>query len=89
MPNSIFVPLSRMPSGIDEVHLILKNAFSDFDLSLPEVSIENNGVATASLASGFILIDGGGSRQCWVSLNEIDAELSENSDFLILADVKN
>jgi hypothetical protein len=89
MSNSIFVPLLRMPSGIEEVSSIINSVFAEFNLPPPRVWLDNKGSLSNSLTNGFVMVEGlGPSNQCWVSVSKCAPELTGDEECSVLADVK-
>jgi len=89
MANSMFVPLLRLPSGIDEVRSFIDSAFAEFNLPLPMVRFENKESPPVLLTDGFFFIEGiKEGDQCWVSVSRCSKELTGDEECSILADVK-
>jgi len=89
MANSMFIPLLRMPSSIDEVSTFIQAAFMKFGFPAPKIFFDNKTSTSISLEDGFIMVEGHNlESQCWVSIIKCAAELTGDGEHSFLADVK-
>jgi len=89
MANSMFVPILKLPSDVEEIRSLIGDAFVYFGLPMPRVWLDGKNAQSQSLMDGFVMVEGAEKNdQCWVSISECSPELTGDSDCAILMDVK-
>jgi hypothetical protein len=89
MSNSMFVPILKLPSDVEEIRSLIGDAFVYFGLPKPRVWLDGKNAKSQSLMDGFVMVEGAEKNdQCWVSISDCSPELTGDSDCAILVDVK-
>jgi len=89
MANSMFVPIERHPSGIDEIKNSLSIVFSEFNQPVPTIRQEVEASSNVNLDSGFLIIEGlGEGHHCWASISRCGSELTGLPNCELMVDIK-
>ena len=89
MASSMFIPLSRIPSNIEEVRSFVHSACLEFACLAPKVWFHSQMAVPSSLVDGFIMFEGAKpDEQCWVSIGRYTAEVTGDEGRLFLAGVQ-
>lgn len=90
MANSVFIPLYRMPTDIDELRKIITSTFIELRFPSPSIRLEIHNVPCEDglLSDGFIVVEGRGEDEtCWATVGKVPVELTEDPAANFLADV--
>ncbi|AON55496.1 hypothetical protein [Herbaspirillum seropedicae] len=89
MANSIFVPIERLPSGMDELRNFISAAFTEFSQPVPIIRQEGIMPSNTHLNSGFLIVEGlTENDQCWASIHRCGPALTGGPDCELMVDIK-
>lgn len=85
----MFVPIERLPSGIDEIRDSLSIVFSELHQPVPTIRQDVEASSTENLDSGFLIIEGlGEGHHCWASISRCGSELTGLPNCELMVDIK-
>ncbi|MBB5020605.1 hypothetical protein HNQ59_003930 [Chitinivorax tropicus] len=88
MSNSVFIPVNRLPISLDEIRLVISQAFEEFGLVPPEVEFDGSKDPSRALEDSIVTVHGKGVHEhCWVSFGEYPVELTGTDATTHMGDV--
>lgn len=88
MSNSLFIPVRRLPTSLDELQEAVNRAFDGFNIDRPDTKLHLPKVPAKSMADSIITVRGTAAEDhCWISFGEYPTDLTGSDMATQMGDV--